>query len=113
MITPDRRLATMAFGIRLMPLDRQQKVIEEMRNRLDPPPGVNAQVVGLPVLAAEANAKVSLDWRRLLAVLGSLLLARSAARGLPPSGACARAACPDRPGRRLVGARVFATFGSR
>ncbi len=73
-ITPDRRLATMAFGIRLMPLDRQQKVIEEMRNRLDPPPGVNAQVVGLPVLAAEANAKVSSDWRRLLGVLGSLLL---------------------------------------
>ena len=64
----------MAFGIRLMPLDRQQKVIEEMRNRLDPPPGVNAQVVGLPVLAAEANAKVSSDWRRLLGVLGSLLL---------------------------------------
>ena len=28
-VTPDRRLATMAFGIRLMPLDRQQKVIEE------------------------------------------------------------------------------------
>jgi predicted RND superfamily exporter protein len=73
-ITPDRRLATMAFGIRLMPLDRQQKVIEEMRDRLDPPPGVNAQVVGLPVLAAEANAKVSSDWRRLLAVIGSLLL---------------------------------------
>ena len=73
-ITPDRRLATMAFGIRLMPLDRQQKVIEEMRNRLDPPPGVDAQVVGLPVLAAEANAKVSSHWRRLLAVFGSLLL---------------------------------------
>jgi predicted RND superfamily exporter protein len=73
-ITPDRRLASMAFGIRLMPLDRQQKVIEAMRNRLDPPPGVHAQVVGLPVLAAEANAKVSSYWRRLLAVLGSLLL---------------------------------------
>ncbi len=73
-ITPDRRLATMAFGIRLMPLDRQQSVIEQMRHRLDPPPGVHAQVVGLPVLAAEANAKVSSSWRRLLTVLGSLLL---------------------------------------
>jgi hydrophobe/amphiphile efflux-3 (HAE3) family protein len=73
-ITPDRRLATMAFGIRLMPLDRQQDVIEQMRDRLDPPPGVKAQVVGLPVLAAEANAKVSSPLRRLLTVLGSLLL---------------------------------------
>jgi hydrophobe/amphiphile efflux-3 (HAE3) family protein len=73
-ITPDRRLATMAFGIRLMPLDEQQKVIEDMRDRLNPPPGVHAQVVGLPVLAAEANAKVSSRWRRLLVVLGSLLL---------------------------------------
>ncbi|MDX6672397.1 MAG: uncharacterized protein QOI91_2760 [Solirubrobacteraceae bacterium] len=72
-ITPDRRMATMAFGIRLMPFDRQQKVIEEMRNRLNPPPGVTAQLVGLPVLAAEANAKVSSPWRRLLTVLAGLL----------------------------------------
>ncbi|HVE68062.1 MAG TPA: MMPL family transporter [Solirubrobacteraceae bacterium] len=72
-ITPDRRMATMAFGIRLMPLDRQQEVIEEMRERLDPPPGVTARLVGLPVLAAEANAKVSSDWRRLLTVLAGLL----------------------------------------
>ena len=71
-ITPDRRMATMAFGIRLMPLDRQQEVIEEMRRRLDPPPGVTARLVGLPVLAAEANAKVSSDWRRLLTVLAGL-----------------------------------------
>jgi hydrophobe/amphiphile efflux-3 (HAE3) family protein len=72
-ITPDRRMATMAFGIRLMPFDRQQEVIEEMRRRLDPPPGVTAKLVGLPVLAAEANAKVSSDWRRLLNVLAGLL----------------------------------------
>jgi uncharacterized protein len=72
-ITPDRRMATMAFGIRLMPLDRQQEVIEEMRRRLDPPEGVTAQLVGLPVLAAEANSKVSSPWRRLLTVLAGLL----------------------------------------
>jgi hydrophobe/amphiphile efflux-3 (HAE3) family protein len=71
-ITPDRRMATMAFGIRLMPLDRQQQVIDVMRDRLHPPPGVNAHLVGLPVLAAEANAKVSSDWRRLLTVLAGL-----------------------------------------
>jgi hydrophobe/amphiphile efflux-3 (HAE3) family protein len=72
-ITADRRMATMAFGIRLMPLDRQQAVIDEMRDRLNPPPGVTAHLVGLPVLAAEANAKVSSDWRRLLTVLAGLL----------------------------------------
>ncbi len=71
-ITPDRRLATMAFGIRLMPLDRQQEVIDEMRRRLDPPPGVQASLVGLPVLAAEANRAVSSDWRRLATVVVSL-----------------------------------------
>jgi hydrophobe/amphiphile efflux-3 (HAE3) family protein len=72
-ITPDRRLATMAFGIRLMALDRQQEVIDQMRRSLDPPPGVRAELVGLPVLAAEANQRVSSDWRRLMTVLAGLL----------------------------------------
>jgi hypothetical protein len=71
-ITSNRKRATMAFGIKLMPLDRQQEVIEEMRRRLNPPPGVTARLAGLPVLAAEANAKVSSDWRRMLTVVGSL-----------------------------------------
>ncbi|TML30851.1 MAG: hypothetical protein E6G30_02245 [Actinobacteria bacterium] len=71
-ITPNRQLATMAFGIRLMPLDRQQQVIDTMRSQLNPPPGVHAQLVGLPVMAAEANAKVSSAWRRLLTVLAGL-----------------------------------------
>jgi predicted RND superfamily exporter protein len=62
----------MAFGIRLMPLDRQQKVIDTMRRELNPPPGVHAELVGLPVMAAEANAKVSSAWRRLLTVLAGL-----------------------------------------
>ena len=38
-ITADRRTATLAFGIRLMPLDRQQDVINGMRDRLHPPAG--------------------------------------------------------------------------
>ena len=42
-----------------MPLERQQEVIEEMRAGLDPPEGVEAELAGLPVLAAEANDKVS------------------------------------------------------
>ena len=36
-ITPDRRVATLAFGIRLMSLAEQQRVIEAMRSSLHPP----------------------------------------------------------------------------
>jgi hydrophobe/amphiphile efflux-3 (HAE3) family protein len=72
-ITGDRRTATMAFGIRLMPLDRQHDVIERMRARLHPPPGVDAELAGLPVLAAEANAAVASPWRRLATLLVGLL----------------------------------------
>jgi hydrophobe/amphiphile efflux-3 (HAE3) family protein len=68
-ITPDRRAATLAFGIRLMPLAEQQQVIETMRSTLHPPPGVTAQLVGLPVLAAQSGAQVASPWRRLETLL--------------------------------------------
>jgi uncharacterized protein len=68
-ITPDRRVATLAFGIRLMPLAEQQQVIETMRSTLHPPPGVTAQLVGLPVLAAQSGAQVASPWRRLETLL--------------------------------------------
>ena len=68
-ITGDRRTANLGFGIKLMSLERQQAVIETMRERLRPPPGVRARVGGLPVLAAEANAALSSPLRRLLTVL--------------------------------------------
>ncbi len=71
-ITPDRRTATLAFGIRLMPLDRQEEVIAAMRDRLHPPKGIDAELAGLPVLAAEANAAVSSPWRRLATLLAGL-----------------------------------------
>jgi uncharacterized protein len=72
-IAPGRRAATLAFGIRLMGLDRQQRVIEAMRAALHPPRGVSAQLVGLPVLAAQANAQVASPWRRLLTLLAGLV----------------------------------------
>jgi uncharacterized protein len=72
-ITPDRRTANLAFGIRLMPLDEQHAVIERVRDALNPPEGVTARVAGLPVLAAEANAALSSPWRRLLTLLAGLL----------------------------------------
>ena len=92
MITHDRREATLAFGIRLMPLSRQQRVIDYMRAQLHPPPGITAQLAGLPVLAAQANADLSSAGRRLLTLLagliavGLVLLAvfRNAERALVP-----------------------------
>jgi hydrophobe/amphiphile efflux-3 (HAE3) family protein len=72
-ITPDQREATLAFGIRLMPLAKQQRVIDYMRSQLHPPAGVTAQLAGLPVLAAQADASLSSSARRLLTLLAGLL----------------------------------------
>jgi uncharacterized protein len=91
-ITPDQHEASLAFGIRLMPLSRQQRVIAYMRSQLHPPRGVSAQLAGVPVLAAQANADLSAPLRRLLTLLvgllavGLVLLAifRAAERALVP-----------------------------
>jgi hypothetical protein len=71
-IAPDRRLATLAFGIRQMGLAEQQRVIEAMRAALHPPRGVSVQLVGLPVLAAHADAPLASVWRRTLTLLAAL-----------------------------------------
>jgi uncharacterized protein len=71
-ITPDRRVATLSFGIRLMSLDQQQRLIEQMRSSLHPPAGVSAQLVGLPVLAAKSGSQVADPWRRLETLLAGL-----------------------------------------
>jgi len=63
-----------------------------MRRSLRPPPGVRAELAGLPVLAAEANDAIAAPWRRiagvgagLVAVALVLLVAlRSARRALVP-----------------------------
>jgi predicted RND superfamily exporter protein len=72
-ITPDHREATLAFGIRLMPLSRQEQVIDYMRAHLDPPAGTTAALAGLPVLAAEANASLSSTSHRFLTLIAGLL----------------------------------------
>jgi hydrophobe/amphiphile efflux-3 (HAE3) family protein len=71
-ITSDRRVATLAFGIRLMSLERQQQLIDQMRASLHPPAGVTAQLVGLPVLAAKSAAQVASPLRRVETLLASL-----------------------------------------
>jgi hydrophobe/amphiphile efflux-3 (HAE3) family protein len=72
-ITRDRHTATLAFGIRFMPLERQQRVVEAMRSQLHPPAGVRADLAGLPVIAAEANDQVSSVWRRFATLVAGLL----------------------------------------
>jgi predicted RND superfamily exporter protein len=85
------------FGIKVMPFDQQKALIDDIRNQInppgtanDPPPGVSAQVLGLPVLAADANSSLS-DSRYLVTIAGLLAVAlvliaiyRSARRALVP-----------------------------
>ncbi len=73
-ITPSHTAATLAFGIRLMGLDQQQQLIEQMRAKLHPPAGVHAQLVGLPVLAAKSGAEVASPWRRMEALIAGLIV---------------------------------------
>ena len=86
-----------AFGIKVMPFDQQKELIDDIRAQVDPPgtgadppPGVNAEVLGLPVLAADANSALS-GSRYLVTVAGLLAVAlvllavyRSAGRALVP-----------------------------
>jgi uncharacterized protein len=86
--------ANIAFGIRVQPLDDQQELIEDIRSQIDagggPPEGVEVELAGLPVIAAEANAELSDSryWLPLagLAAVALALLAvyRSLRRALVP-----------------------------
>ncbi len=72
-ISADRRVATLAFGIRLMGLTEQERLIELMRSALHPPRGISAQLVGLPVLAAASGSEVASPWRRVETLIAGLL----------------------------------------
>ena len=73
-ITPDRRVATLAFGIRLMSLAQEQQLLDQMSAALHPPSGVSAHLVGLPVLAARSGSQVADPWRRLETLLVGLIV---------------------------------------
>ena len=115
-ISADRRTATLAFGIRLMALDEQKRVIDAMRARLDDdrPPGVRAAA------RRPAGARRRRQRRRLLDRAPPADAARRPARGgarparrVPRPRARARAARADRAGDRLVGARPVLPCASR
>jgi uncharacterized protein len=79
-ITPDRRTANVAFGIRAMPLDEQKRLIDDMRAQLDPPAGVTAELAGPPVVEAETDASLrSSRWTLPLAALLAVFLVLVAA----------------------------------
>lgn len=88
--TDDGDVANVSFLIPVMPLDEQEALIGDIRSELDPPAGIDAEVVGLPVLAADANSQLSGSryWLTLVGLLavGLVLLAiyRSPARALVP-----------------------------
>jgi hydrophobe/amphiphile efflux-3 (HAE3) family protein len=89
--------AVIPFGIKVMPFDEQKQLIDSIRAEIDPPgtesdppAGVSAEVVGLPVLAADANSALSSN-RYLLTLAGLAAVAltllavyRSARRALVP-----------------------------
>jgi hypothetical protein len=89
--------AVIAFGIKVMPFDEQKDLVDAIRAEIDPPgtesdppEGVTAEVVGLPVLVADASSSLTRD--RYLLTLGGLLAVglallavyRSARRALVP-----------------------------
>jgi hydrophobe/amphiphile efflux-3 (HAE3) family protein len=89
--------AAIAFGIKVMPFDEQKDLVDAIREEIDPPgsendppQGVSAEVVGLPVLIADASSSLTRD--RYLLTLGGLLavalallaIYRSARRALVP-----------------------------
>jgi uncharacterized protein len=89
--------AVIAFGIKVMPFDQQKRLIDNIRTQIDPPgpdngppAGVTAQVVGLPVLAADANSELEsnrylLTFAGLAAVaLALLAIYRSVRRAFIP-----------------------------
>lgn len=69
-VHPDEKQSLITFGIGLQSLEEQQALLADLESELPPPPeGYEAELVGLPVVAAEAYDAVAAD-RYLPAALG-------------------------------------------
>ena len=82
-ITPDRRTANIAFRMGAMPPEERRRVVDALRGELDPPAGVDAQLAGPVVTAADGEHGVKTAmWVITLAALalaaaGAAIVARS------------------------------------
>ncbi|HET7508717.1 MAG TPA: MMPL family transporter [Solirubrobacterales bacterium] len=83
--------ALLSFGIRAQSLEDQQQLIERVRGEIgQPPPGVEVQLAGLPVIAAQSASDLSSSryWLALaglaLVAAALLLIYRSWRRALVP-----------------------------
>jgi hypothetical protein len=83
--------ALISFGIRAQSLEDQQRLIERVRSEVgDPPPGVEVELAGLPVIAAQSASDLSSSryWLTLAGLaavaLALLLVYRSWRRALIP-----------------------------
>lgn len=83
--------ALISFGIRAQSLEDQQDLIERVRGEIgEPPPGVEVQLAGLPVIAAQSASDLSSSryWLALaglaLVAAALLLIYRSWRRALVP-----------------------------
>jgi uncharacterized protein len=83
--------ALLSFGIRAQSLEDQQRLIERVRDEIgEPPPGVDVELAGLPVIAAQSASDLSSSryWVTLAGLaavaLALLLVYRSWRRALAP-----------------------------
>ncbi len=83
--------ALLSFGIRAQSLEGQQQLIERIRGQIGeagspggPPPGVDVELAGLPVIAAEAADDISSSryWLTLAGILAVALVLLAAYRSL-------------------------------
>ncbi|MEI6447878.1 MAG: MMPL family transporter [Actinomycetes bacterium] len=97
-VSPDGKSVLTSFGVSLIPLERQQEVFDDLRQRArSAPEGVEVVIGGLPVIAAEANSRLADPVSRLTLTLLALLAValvllatlRSARRALVPLAATA------------------------
>ncbi|MFB9729513.1 MMPL family transporter [Haloechinothrix salitolerans] len=79
---PDGSAALMTFGVAPKDVDRQRKLVEDIRRTMPPPPpGIDAEVVGIPVLTSRGLDLVS-GGRTLINLTGIALVGLVLALGL-------------------------------
>jgi len=86
LVSADRRAASINFGVRLMPFDQMNRLVDQLSAEADPPAGVTATPAGQIVLGARTSTALTAN-RELIALAGLaavgaglMLVYRSAAR---------------------------------